>query len=597
MLRQYGRGLSAGEVGDRVDEEIEAGLCVDGRQHLAVRRLTREDMALVDDGHAPGELTACLDRNVAVDSTEQLRVGECEDGEWVVNGSTPDRTGVVARQIVVAEEAEEVGEDGGERAGKCRDPIDALRRRLELVRDVEARHHETAAVAEHDRSGFRVGPDVEFAGRRAIAERAASHQRDAGDAFGDVGRRSQGQRDVGQWADRYEPEVVGGSAGVDDERDGVGAVERGRRSREVGAVEAALAVDERTGVRLGDERAGAPRVNRDIEPEKITHHAGVVGGALEGCVAGDRGDPDQLCVTGGRHDRHRIVVAGVAVEENPWSVGFVGHGAEHGSSAATLSFMVPARNPVVVRRALLAGCLLAMGCSGSDGISTAPHASPSSPPSTPPAAVESTAPDAVPATTGSPTVTADATVPDDPVPGLDSDDPFCRAWSEFAGSFQALALASSVGVEPENAIRLEVAASGAVMRAAAHLDASLPVEVADERDTFVDVLLGPFTGRARAARESLITAGLTQERVDGLADLWLATLSEARSQDPDLVFDVPPEDQPAFDDAVASFSAAVVPIDEDPSLVTDADVPQTLAYIAGACPDRGILAGNDTIGD
>ena len=31
----------------------------------------------------------------------------------------------------------------------------------------------------------------------------------------------------------------------------------------------------------------------------------------------------------------------------------------------------------------------------------------------------------VPATTGSPTVTADATVPDDPVPGLDSDDPFC----------------------------------------------------------------------------------------------------------------------------------------------------------------------------
>ena len=258
--------------------------------------------------------------------------------------------------------------------------------------------------------------------------------------------------------------------------------------------------------------------------------------------------------------------------------------------------MVPARSPVVLRRALSLGCLVAMlGCSGSDGISAPPEA----PTSIPTRAVESTVPETVPATTESPaaTVAIPETVPDDPVPGLDSDDPFCRAWSEFAGSFQALALASSVGADPENAIRLEVAASGAVMRAVADLDASLPADVADERDIFLGELLGPFASRARAARESLLAAGLTGEEVDGLGDLWLATLSEARSQDPDLVFVVPPDDQRAFDDAVASFSAGVVPIDEDPSLVTDADAPLTFAYIAGTCPDQGILAGNDTVGD
>jgi len=258
--------------------------------------------------------------------------------------------------------------------------------------------------------------------------------------------------------------------------------------------------------------------------------------------------------------------------------------------------MVHARDPVVVRRALLACCFLAMvGCSGSDGTSSPSETSVP----IPTAAVESTTPDTVPVTTEPPAVTgsAAATVPDEPVPGLDSDDPFCRAWSEFAGSFQALALASGVGADPENAIRLEVAASGAVLRAVADLDASMPAETADERDTFIDALLGPFTGRARVANESLLAAGLTEAQVVELGDLWLVTLSAARSQDPDLVFVVPPDVQAAFDDAVASFSARVAPINEDPSLVTDTDVPQTLAYIAGACPDQGILAGNDTIGD
>ena len=36
-------------------------------------------------------------------------------------------------------------------------------------------------------------------------------------------------------------------------------------------------------------------------------------------------------------------------------------------------------------------------------------------------------------------------VPETGVPGIDSGDVFCRAWSEFAGSFQALGLVSAIG--------------------------------------------------------------------------------------------------------------------------------------------------------
>ncbi len=247
--------------------------------------------------------------------------------------------------------------------------------------------------------------------------------------------------------------------------------------------------------------------------------------------------------------------------------------------------------PTSVLAPLFAVLLVATACSASE------DAQPGS--STPvrsviiDSTVLDTAPRPVPATSEpSPTF---ATVPDEPVPGLDSDDPFCRAWSQFAGSFQALALASSVGADPANAIRLEVAAAGAVVGAVSDLDASMPAGVDDERDAFIVGLLGPFANRARNASAALIASGLTDEQVDELGDLWLATVAGTGSQDPDLALVVPSGYQPAFDDAVATFSANVEPISDDPSLVTDAAAPQTLAYIASTCPDQGVLAGNDSI--
>ncbi len=261
--------------------------------------------------------------------------------------------------------------------------------------------------------------------------------------------------------------------------------------------------------------------------------------------------------------------------------------------------MVLARTTAALpRRAVLVGVLLLVaGCNASD------EAQPGDAPPAPPSIAESTVPNTKPLSSEpltsehltSEPVSTFATVPDEPVPGLDSDEPFCRAWSQFAGSFQALALASSAGTDPRNAVRLEVAASGAVMRAVADLGASLPADLDGERDAFLGGLLGPFADRARLASEALVSEGLRAVQVDELGDLWLATIAESGSQDPDLVLVVPSGYQPAFDDAVVSFAADVVPVSDDPSLVTDAAAPQTLAYIAATCPDQGILAGNDSI--
>ncbi len=189
-----------------------------------------------------------------------------------------------------------------------------------------------------------------------------------------------------------------------------------------------------------------------------------------------------------------------------------------------------------------------------------------------------------------------ATVPDEPVPGLTSDDDFCRAWSRFAGSFQALALASSVGADPANAMRLELVASSVVARAAADLEATLPEEVDAEREQFTEGLVGPFAARAALAVDELIAVGMTIDEVDELGERWLVALAQPQ-QDPDLVVFVSPAVASTLDDALASFSASVAPVNADPNLITDATAPDTLAYIASNCPDQGVLAGNDIVGD
>jgi len=198
-------------------------------------------------------------------------------------------------------------------------------------------------------------------------------------------------------------------------------------------------------------------------------------------------------------------------------------------------------------------------------------------------------------TTGSAADTTLPTVPDTGVPGLDSTDAFCRAWSQFAGTFQALAGVSMFGDATE-AGRSEVAASGALLGAIADLDANLPAELEAERADLA-TRTGGLGGRAAAARDELLAAGLSQADVDALGQAWIDALAAAGLDDPTVSIEVPAGiDATAFDRAVDAFIAAKPALTDDPSLIIDVDVPLTDEYLFDNCPDQGTLAGNDVIG-
>ena len=79
-----------------------------------------------------------------------------------------------------------------------------------------------------------------------------------------------------------------------------------------------------------------------------------------------------------------------------------------------------------------------------------------------------------------PVVESIAPVAETGVPGIDSENAFCRAWSEYAGSVQALSFAWAV--QPDlAAATLEVAASDAVSAAVTTMSLELPAEIESNR--------------------------------------------------------------------------------------------------------------------
>lgn len=218
------------------------------------------------------------------------------------------------------------------------------------------------------------------------------------------------------------------------------------------------------------------------------------------------------------------------------------------------------------------------GCSGDDDTDAAPpDAAPGatsvgvgSPPTAPP--------DAPPEVTG--------------VPGIDSADAFCQAWSRFAGSFQVVAVASAfLSADPARAFELEVAASGTVLEAADQIAGALPAELAGERAAVLDETIGAFAGRAETAARSLADAGAGPDQVAALSAAWLDALALRDPTQPDVTLMLEPELEGLVADAADLLGGAAVPVSQDPALVSSAATPLTDAYLAANCPDQGLLAG------
>ncbi len=186
-------------------------------------------------------------------------------------------------------------------------------------------------------------------------------------------------------------------------------------------------------------------------------------------------------------------------------------------------------------------------------------------------------------------------VPETGVPGIDSEDSFCRSWSTYAGSVQALSLAWALQ-PPQAAATLEVAATDAVSAAVAVMGAALPNEIESNRQALTVDVPGPFLRRAERARQFLVGVGLEDDQIAELGERWVDAITEQGIDSESLALDVDPELGALLDGAAQAFAAELPPIIEDPTLdTTEFDISPSLDYIFENCPDRGTLAGNDVI--
>lgn len=203
-----------------------------------------------------------------------------------------------------------------------------------------------------------------------------------------------------------------------------------------------------------------------------------------------------------------------------------------------------------------------------------------------------------PVTTPDPTTVRETTapiveVPETGVPGLDSDDAFCAAWSRFGGSWQVLSVGSSFLGDPERVATWELAAAPVIDPAYAELIANFPDELASEADIVADGYFGALQRRSADALASLGAAGVTSAMAQRLGSEWLQALARRDPLDPDLAFEVPEDLGDVVDLAADDFRAKRVEFHLDPSMVIGVDTPLTDAFLETACPDQGTLTGQE----
>lgn len=178
------------------------------------------------------------------------------------------------------------------------------------------------------------------------------------------------------------------------------------------------------------------------------------------------------------------------------------------------------------------------------------------------------------------------------IPGLDSEDAFCAAWSRFGGSWQVAIGAAAFGA-PDEAARLEVIASTVVADAYDAVFAAWPAELEDEREVVADEFFGAFRRRSDDASAALAAAGATPAQQTTLAEIWVDALAARDPSNPVLTVDLPADLAPLVDDATARFIAQRPPFTQDPSMVITAETPLTDAYLGTACPDQGSIFGGE----
>ncbi|MEY2959450.1 MAG: hypothetical protein RLZZ01_2018, partial [Actinomycetota bacterium] len=122
-------------------------------------------------------------------------------------------------------------------------------------------------------------------------------------------------------------------------------------------------------------------------------------------------------------------------------------------------------------------------------------------------------------------VAVNGTVPESGVPGLESTDRFCAAWSRFGGSWQVLQVAAFFGSDPDVVMELEVIASPLVVGAFDDVFDAWPDELEPEREVVRSEFFGVFQRRADEALRALGGAGAEAADLERLAGAWEGALA------------------------------------------------------------------------
>ena len=195
-----------------------------------------------------------------------------------------------------------------------------------------------------------------------------------------------------------------------------------------------------------------------------------------------------------------------------------------------------------------------------------------------------------------PTTNTLVEVPETGVPGLDSEDSFCAAWSRFGGSWQVIQVAANFAPDRSVVPAMEVVAAPVVTAAYDAMLDAWPDELADEREAVADGYFGPLDRRAETALDALTAAGATADDLAAIGGAWEAALAARQPDDPVVTPELAEEQRAIVDAAAADFDARLVGFVDDPSMRITVETPRTDAYLATACPDQGALTGAEVDG-
>lgn len=184
-------------------------------------------------------------------------------------------------------------------------------------------------------------------------------------------------------------------------------------------------------------------------------------------------------------------------------------------------------------------------------------------------------------------------VPETGVPGLDSDDSFCAAWSRFGGSWQVIQVAANFAPDPSIVPTMEVTAAPIVAAAYDAMLSAWPDELAEERDVVADGFFGPLDRRAESALAALAGAGASEADARAIGDAWETALAARQADQPVVDVELSDELRALVDEAASEFAAQRVDFVDDPSMRIAVETPLTDEFLATACPDQGALAGGE----